>query len=232
MLGPGTLICFEGIDASGKTTTAVALSKKFAEQGVKAFLIEKKDTLFPTTFLASHMTIIKKALWDYPKDEPIGDLGNHHWIMLMASWFSVLDHTLIRPAILEGSVVLLDSWYNKFLLRFLQKNIFNLEYLESFYSHLTVPTATILLDVSPEIAFKRREVFHPTETGGIDGYKGANAFVEYQTKIREGFHVLAKARQWLVVENDVRGVEQTVEHIWSLLGVQSRGVVTHPASRR
>lgn len=208
----GRLICFEGIDGSGKTTTANALAERLLKSGREVVALEKKNAPFPTQFLQDHMQKVKAALWDYPKDGPIHELGDHHWLFLMAAWFSAMDVSVIRPAVTRGAIVVVDNWFYKFLLRFSFKEGFDRVYLESLFSHLTVPDRVFLLNPEPRVARNRRGIFTPTESGALDGF-GADALDEYQLLTQRKYVSLGEELGWLMIDNSAMSLPAVVDRV-------------------
>jgi thymidylate kinase len=80
------LIAFEGIDGSGKTTTAQLLIETLNCVHKKAIIVDKKSPQFEQQYIANRMNLLKKVIWEYGND-PVYELGNEHSIYLLASWF-------------------------------------------------------------------------------------------------------------------------------------------------
>src|SRR5947208_15495464 len=115
----GALVCFEGGDAAGKRTLARAVADELQRRGMRPVLIDKKSVDgFREPYLPDRMRDLRRALWDYPRDAPIGEWGDRHWFHLILSWFSVLDSCKVRPLLEAGELVVIDNWYYKFAARF------------------------------------------------------------------------------------------------------------------
>lgn len=182
---PGTFVCFEGGDAAGKTTLASHVIDDLRRRGLSPVLVDKKSTEGFEPYLTDRLTDLRKVLWDYPRDAPLWEWGDHHWFHLIVSWFSVLDRCKIQPLLREGRLVIADSWYYKLAARFLLKPEFDQAFILKSFAHLTKPDLVVLVDVDPQVAVTRRETFSATESGRMDGLAKGDAedFVRYQERV-------------------------------------------------
>lgn len=189
----GTLVCFEGGDAAGKSTLALFVCEELRRRGGNPVLIDKKSSEgFEGPYLGERMKDLRRVLWDYPPDAPLWEWGDPHWFHLIVSWFSVLDRCRVQPLLQEGHCVVVDNWYYKFAARFLVKPDFQRHLVLSSFQHLTEPDVVIFVDVDPRVAVKRRSTFSATESGRMDGHsKGGTAdFVDYQERVLESLRSL------------------------------------------
>lgn len=185
----GSLVCFEGGDAAGKTTLALSVVDELRRRCVTDLVMVDKKSIenFHEPHLVERMTNLRRVLWDYPQDAPLWEWGDHHWFHLIVSWFSVLDQCRIQPLLREGKFVIVDNWYYKFAARFLLKSDFEKHFVLSSFRHLTVPDLVVFVDVDPRVAVTRRTNFSAPESGRMDGHsKGDHQdFVAYQEKVLE-----------------------------------------------
>jgi thymidylate kinase len=155
----GQMICFEGLDGAGKTTVARSVVARLGAKRVSVELVERKDPQCDSPALTERMKLLRRLIWQYG-DIPIQELGHHHALYNMASWFSALDLRKIRPLLAAGVIVVVDNWYYKFLSRFILKRAIDESHLRACFSHLTRPAAVFYLDVDPEVAAERKEDFN------------------------------------------------------------------------
>jgi thymidylate kinase len=199
--GPrGRLICFEGLDGAGKTTTAALLAEALAGRGERAAFFSKKSTAVADPRLAARMANLKTLIWDYG-DAPIMQLGDEHSLYLMASWFAAFDRGIVRPALEAGTTVVVDNWYHKFLARFKLKPRFDFARAAQVFDGVTAVDAVIYLDIPAANAGARKGTFTQAEAGNLDGLDGATVenFVRYQENVRGVLLGWAQAEEWLIV---------------------------------
>lgn len=185
----GCFIVFEGIDGAGTTTQA----EKYA-----AYLRNKKRLV--------HLT-------REPSDGPIGSqlrlalggrvlLGSSHQAHVMALMFAAdrLDHidSEILPHLRDGGVVICDRYdlsslaYQTATAPDSARAPFE-QWVRTLNTHAVRPTATVVLDVSPEEAERRRRV----RSGALELYEE----IELQKKLAE---VYAQADKLLPDDRIIR----------------------------
>lgn len=199
----GTLVCFEGLDGAGKTTIARSVVSALTAGGRAAALVERKDPECGAPELTGRMELLKALIWEYG-DAPIGELGDHHALYNMASWFSALDLRRVRPLLAAGVTVVVDNWYYKFLARFTLKKSMDEAHLRACFAHLTRPDLVVYLDVNPGVAVGRKDELGKGETGFFDGYGPPSrvTFVRYQEQVREVMRRLAREEGWCPIQVD------------------------------
>ena len=222
-VGQGALICFEGLDGSGKTTCARSVTAALATSGVAAKLVERKDPDCDTDELTQRMKLLKTLIWEYG-DVPISELGDYHALYNMASWFSAIDFRKIRPLIASGVTVIMDNWYFKFLSRFALKKTMDMNHLRACFNHLTHPNMIVYLDVTPEVAVARKREFGKGETGFFDGFgqPSRETFISYQSQMRHIMSTLARTEGWLSIEVDNKTPDQVSSLVVQAIGHRAR----------
>lgn len=202
----GRLVTIEGIDGCGKSVLAKELVTLLRKRDLPTLLVSRKtvsDTV--SGFMSTHLADLAHLIWEYPESARTSDLGFDHWAHLLAAWYYVVDHVVVRPGIAKGRVVIVDAWFYKYVARF----AVDMDVTEAlgFFSGITVPDQVVWLDLPPELCATRREQFRPTERGEWAGKDGEIAgFVEYQSRVRTQFSKLAVTGRWHV-ENEPRDPE-------------------------
>jgi dTMP kinase len=182
----GRLICFDGGDATGKTTVAALVAHELRARGQEAFFLSKNSPVVADADLQRHLQQLGDTLWRYSPSAPVADWGERHWFHLIVSWFSLLDTACIRPALDRGQWLVVDGWTYKFRARFALKTSFSGAEVERAFAHVTRPDVVVVPQLAPELAARRREHFRASECGRFDGHHHTDprvAFVEYQRRV-------------------------------------------------
>jgi len=198
-LPPGRLITIEGIDASGKSTMTARLVGELEQEGVAARILNRQTvTQLVDGYGATHLEQLRELIWDYPEDADTTVVGQDAWIHLLTAWFSAVNNLVVRPALQQGTVLVADSWYHKFVARF-SINVGIVRAQETF-SQLTQPDMVVWLDTTPEECVRRRSKFRHTESGAWRGEpEGEAGFLTYQSHVREAYTELARTGGWLII---------------------------------
>lgn len=202
----GKFIAFEGIDGAGKTTTAQALAKRLARTSSnRVVFLQKRATEGVSVHLTEHLQKLQDALWEYPKGQPMYELGDRHWLHLMASWFAAFESCQIEPRTRDGETVLVDNWCYKFLARFSTKEEEVYRDARMSFSTIQSPDLVIWLDLAPSEAARRKGVISDTEAGRWDGCGGParETFIEYQSRVRAALESYAaeSSDRWVRLES-------------------------------
>jgi thymidylate kinase len=227
MLDSGLLV-FEGVDGVGKSTVSRLVAEGLRASGHQLEFWDKKDTAFPNPFVERQMSAIKVALWDYPREANVLDMGNMHWMLLMASWFAAIDRQVVQPAREAGRLTVIDNWYYKFAARFLLKSDFDHQAVFSVFSLLAQPTKVIFLSVKPEVAAERKKGrFFPSECGVLEAphLASAETFVAYQTQVQEKILSLCDRDNTIVVDATYGNAQEVAGKVLEqLLGVPASSI--------
>jgi thymidylate kinase len=137
-----------------------------------------------------------EMLWDYPEDEPVHQLGDHHLIHLLVSWFHLFDKWVLRPHLITPQVVLMDTWFYKYVARFMLKPDFFGTPVQSWFNGLTTPDIIFWLSTDPETAWHRKGKAKETElcARGRSIQDERSSFIEYQTRVQKGLDNIAKGK--------------------------------------
>lgn len=212
----GGFIVFEGVDGAGKSTVAhmVAAALRQGDPSVRYW--DKRDIGFSSQFARQQMESIKTALWDYPKDARILELGNMHWLSLMCSWFSAIDELVVKPARAANHTVMMDNWHYKFSSRFLLKSDFDPAVVRMMFSLLTKPDHIVFLQVDPETAADRKGgVFQPSECGVLESPELASreTFIAYQAQVQQQLLSVCDGAHTLIIDAGKGNAGQTAAEI-------------------
>ncbi|MBC3365334.1 thymidylate kinase [Pseudomonas sp. SWRI154] len=194
-------IAFEGTDGAGKSTIARATYSKMLDSFPGLSYIDKNRPPVTSGYTEFHMSRIREILWEYPDDAPLDQLGDRHWINLIAAWFQATDYAAITPLINAGISCIADGWYYKYLARFLLKNSDLAEEALTIFSTIRTPDAVIFLDVDPARAAQRKGAFRLSESGAYDGGNEDrfNSFITYQNQVRSSYELCGLAN-WISID--------------------------------
>jgi dTMP kinase len=184
----GGIIVIEGIDGAGKSTVSQVIADNLARTGIAVDIWSKSTADYGNSFAMNQLGILKKALWDYPKDARISDLGDMHWLCLLGAWFSAIDEVIVKPAIQAKKWIILDGWYFKFAARYRLKPAFASSTVDQLFQGLTKPNLVAFLHVDPQVAGVRKGAsITPTECGVHDAphLVSLDRFISYQTQIQD-----------------------------------------------
>ncbi|MFI6517604.1 dTMP kinase [Spirillospora sp. NPDC050679] len=207
---PGVLVAIEGCDGAGKSTIAPLVAAGLRARGhpVRSLHPKNPDLSALPEYLRAHLGQLQRLLWrEQGHEEERNLLPDAHWITLSGSWFAAVDDLVVRPALHEGGIVLLDSWSTKLEVRFSLKGPAFAEHAANVYRPITRPRIGVLLDVDPVVAAARKSTFGLSECGHFDGLRGRGPenFVAYQSRVRSALLDRAAADRWAVVATDSPG---------------------------
>ena len=208
-------VCFEGIDGSGKSTLARLVTKRLQDVGVDAVLASQKTLDFADPFVRSHMTTLKRMLWDYPTDANISLPGDRHWLHLLSAWYAALDAAVVRPRLESGQWVICDGWVYKYLARFALKPHIGEAFAEQCFAGLTTPDAVYYLDIDPQTSFARRTRFRPTELGAYDDVRGEPeaSYIVYQSRVRDVYARYRREANWRRLDAGRQSPDELVDAV-------------------
>lgn len=200
------LIALEGIDGSGKTSTAELLPEALAHHGVTARYVDKRSLPSDNDYVAGHLKALSELLWSRSRHQPIRLLGHDHWVHLNAAYFCALHESVIVPAGERGEVLVVDGWIYKFAARAGASSGIGMRSVLQQIQAVPSPEIMILLDVDPAEALKRRDHFHAMERGGFNGTP--KDFTSFQGEVRASLREAARERGWRVVQPGRRDLHQ------------------------
>lgn len=185
-------IAIEGIDQSGKKTQSNLIVSRLKRMGVNAVKISFPDYETPVGQL------IKKIL---SEDVRVPIEVKH--ILLSANRWELKPK--IEQLIKQKFIIIFDRYYQSNLAYGVANNL-PLSWLENLDSGLPPSDLTILIDIPPEVSFRRKESNRDVHEKDMD----------YLSRVRTCFIELAKKYNWAIVNGD-QSVEKVHESIWQIV---------------
>jgi len=174
----GHLIAFEGLDQSGKQTQAELLRDFLKEQGRKARLVSFPD------YGTSIGEEIARALSNERDYGP--DVMQLLYVANRYEKKSDLDRWI------EGGLILVSDRYTASSVAYGEALGLDPAWLTDMQRFLPPATLTILLDIAPDTAVKRKSV-------DSDRYERDLAM---QARVRESYHRQAQSQGWVVLDGE------------------------------
>lgn len=193
-----TLIAFEGIDGSGKTTTATLLAERLTAHGVGTSL-----------HLNRSLGPVRDALDTIAHEDGYRDrfdrfgAGNAQFIGAMLKWRELLD---LEPLLdQDNHVVVLDRYFYTHLALAVAHKTTNGVVLRRLFSVFPAPDIVLFIDVDPKVAVER--VFkRGQDTNSLN----------YLVRLRDGFVSLPEMRQFQVLTGDA-GPAAVLDDAWRVI---------------
>jgi dTMP kinase len=174
----GFLIAFEGLDQSGKQTQAELLRDYLKAQGRKARLVSFPDY---GTSIGEEIARALSNERDYDAD--------------VMQLLYVANRYEKKPDLMrwiEGGLILVADRYTASSVAYGEAFGLDPAWLTDMQRFLPPATLTILLDIAPETAVKRKSVDR-------DRYERDLAM---QARVRESYHRQASAQGWIVLDGE------------------------------
>ena len=178
MTTTGFLIAFEGLDQSGKQTQAERLRDRLKEEGRKSRLVSFPD------YGTSIGEEIARALQ-----------GEREYEADVMQLLYVANRYERKPDLqrwLDGGLVLVCDRYAASSVAYGEAFGLDPQWLSDVQKYLPRPSLTILLDIAPDTAAKRKSVDR-------DRYERDLAML---ARVRESYHRQAAAGGWVVVDGE------------------------------
>lgn len=196
----GFFITFEGVEGSGKSTQVGLLSSRMKEEGLDIVVTREPGG-----------TRIGEMIRNITHSRENVDLTAVAEAYLMSSARAQLVREIIRPALTERKIVIVDRFidsslaYQGYGRELDEENIWQLNQLAV---DNIIPNMTILLDVSPEIGFSRRN-----GTEKIDRLDLQQK--DFYTRVYNGYKILAKKykNRYFIVDGR-KSIGEVEEKIW------------------
>lgn len=143
----GTLIVFDGLDGSGKTTQAKLLAKQLRVTGPVSVLRPSTDQFRFDQTITDYMKgrLPADQMYDVVVEMPL---------MTAADLFRQM-RTVILPRLRAGEVVICDRYVYTVYARAHSRGLDEQEWLSQLNRYLPEPDLTLFMDVRPEVALRR-----------------------------------------------------------------------------
>jgi dTMP kinase len=174
----GSLIAFEGLDQSGKQTQAELLRDHLKAQGRKARLVSFPDY---GTSIGEEIARALANERDYGPD-----------VMQLLYVANRYEKQPDLQRWLEGGLILVSDRYTASSVAYGEAFGLDPVWLTDMQKFLPPASLTILLDIAPETAVKRKSVDR-------DRYERDLAM---QARVRESYHRQAQAQGWIVLDGE------------------------------
>jgi dTMP kinase len=174
----GHIIAFEGLDQSGKQTQAELLRDRLKEHGRKSRLISFPDY---GTSIGEEIARALSNERDYDAD-----------VMQLLYIANRYEKKSELHRWLDGGLILVSDRYTASSVAYGEAFGLDAGWLNDIQKFLPAATLTILLDIAPETAVKRKSVDR-------DRYERDLAL---QARVRESYHRQAAAQNWTVLDGE------------------------------
>lgn len=173
-------ITLEGGEGVGKSTVIAALADFFkAQRGDDSVVVSREPG-------ATSLGATLRSLILAPSDDEVSDRAT---LFLFLADRAQHITELVRPALAEGKVVILDRFIDSTqVYQTLNTDISedDIKYLSSWAASDTIPDITFVLDGDPKTMLERTST---TEFGTLDKFESKG--LEFHEKVREGYRKVA-----------------------------------------
>jgi len=148
--GNGLFVTFEGIDGCGKTTQVTALKASLEAKGTKVIVIREPGATF-----------IGEKIRSILLDNANCGMSSETEVLLYEAARAQIVSEVIRPALLEGKVVICDRFYDSSVAYQGYARGLPLESIDSLNQFATgglEPDLTFLLDLPAQAAWERMNI--------------------------------------------------------------------------
>ncbi|ANZ39763.1 hypothetical protein BBK82_30715 [Lentzea guizhouensis] len=220
-------IALEGIDGSGKSSTAAAVAARLRRRADVVRLVRHNAVEPDDPFVAEYLDGLR-ALQQMSLRGPYFRLGDPHWVLIRASYYALVDRCVITPALERGHVVVADGWFHKFVARIAAGGVrargdFDRpDQILPLFAPVRRPDLVFLLDTPVATAAARRmATVNPGELGPQNAGTSSpeKAFVSYQSAVRGHLLSMAVAGRWHVVRTAARDVGSVAAEVCADLDV-------------
>ena len=175
---PGHIIAFEGLDQSGKQTQAEMLRDRLKEHGHKSRLVSFPDY---GTSIGEEIARALQGEREYGPD-----------VMQLLYVANRYERKADLQRWLDGSLILVCDRYTASSIAYGEAQGLDAAWLAEIQKFLPAASATIMLDISPDIAVQRKAVDR-------DRYERDLAM---QARVRESYTRQATTERWVVLDGE------------------------------
>ena len=187
---PGFLIAFEGLDQSGKQTQGELLRDRLKQEGHKARLVSFPDY---GTSIGEEIARALQGEREYGPD-----------VMQLLYVANRYERKPDLQRWLDGGLILVCDRYTASSIAYGEAQALDPTWLTDMQKFLPPASLTILLDIAPETAVRRKAVDR-------DRYERDLAM---QTRVRESYQRQAAANGWVIVDGE-RSKEAIAADVYS-----------------
>jgi len=174
----GHLIAFEGLDQSGKQTQAELLRDHLKQEGHKSRLVSFPDY---GTSIGEEIARALQGERDYGPD-----------VMQLLYIANRYERKPDLQRWLDGGLILVCDRYTASSVAYGEAFGLDAAWLNELQKYLPPPSLTIVLDIAPETAVRRKAVDR-------DRYERDLAL---QLRVRQSYQAQAVAHQWVVIDGE------------------------------
>ena len=174
----GHLIAFEGLDQSGKQTQAELLRDRLKQEGRKARLMSFPDY---GTSIGEEIARALAGERDYEPD-----------VMQLLYVANRYERKADLQRWIDGGLILVCDRYTASSVAYGEAQGLDPAWLSDMQRFLPAAALTIMLDIAPETAVKRKSVDR-------DKYERDLAL---QGRVRDSYHRQAKANRWVLLDGE------------------------------
>jgi thymidylate kinase len=165
------------------------------------------------------MSLLAEVLW--PSDlgqESRDPFGKKFWILTMAAWYSAMHHNRLSALLNKGDSLIIDSWYYRLIVKMAIAGL-DPKWMNELFKDILVPSIVILLDIEPDLAWRRTEAsqknFKLFETGSwhIEEEDDFSRYCKWQGQVRSELLKMAKEQDWYIIEQSEGQTADSVARI-------------------
>lgn len=199
--GSGVLITFEGIDYCGKSTQARKMIGRLQNESIDAVLLRDPGT-----------TKISEKIREILLDRHFSGIKPWTELLLYEAARAQMVEQSIKPALVRGSVVICDRFYDSTTAYQGYGRRLDLERVRqanAIGACGLVPSLTFYIDLEPDLAAARMK------SGSVDRIESEGP--DFQSRVRSGFlRIAAEEPQRVRIIDGARPVEQVGAEIWAV----------------
>jgi dTMP kinase len=194
-------ITFEGLDFSGKSTQVALLAERLSRAGIENLVIRDPGG-----------TTIGERIRAVLLDRGLLDMSDFTELFLFSASRSQLVHEVVKPALLRGTIVVCDRFYDSTTAYQGWGRGLSVEAIATI-NHVAadglVPGITYFIDI-PVSEVEKRMV---RKKGDADRMEMSGS--SFYEKVREGYLHQASVEPRFEVINGMLGIEAIHERVWS-----------------
>ena len=207
-MSKGIFITFEGIDGCGKSTQLGLLKEDFLKEGIEFIEVREPGG-----------TPVGEKIRTILLDKKNDSMTRMAELLLFEAARAQITEEVIIPALASGKNVICDRFYDSTSAYQGYANKMGRDLTDFLNLKATAgvsPDLTVLLDIDPETAFKRRALRDAGEEDRIE-MQG----LSYQQMVREGYLELAKEQDRIKIIDASQPVDviyqEIRKQIWDLI---------------